>query len=430
MAAVEEAATLESIVRAITDNHFEWLMANTRAERRLEKMEEALNRLQTQGHHAGSTGTKQNRAKPRPQATLGTDADTESSEEDDVTATEDELERSAPVTSVRRRNNPTKRQREAKKRRQQVKTEDTWRRENDCHVGFSTGSADRRERQREKKLMRFNGDEEWCAYHAHFKAVSEYNRWDDEDQLAQLATSLSGTALEIYADMPTRTQRHLPDLLVALRRRFAPDGREAKYRAELLSCSRVDEAPDIYGQRLERLARRAYPDMTANQRDEIVLDHFIEGQSSDKLREVMVVAYPKTLNEAITAVYKHEANARATRYEQRTSSIRTIADDSDEEDIQTVLKELKKLRSQVHGHVEAEDEWQTVTSKRQRRARGGRSRSPRATPRDEQRGRTPLEYITCHLCGEKGHYQYTCPDSRPVDDGRRPRTSEQSTQGN
>jgi len=389
MAPAGDIITLEYISEMMESNHREWLTAIGRVEEKLDDLEGDTQELQRK------LSGKRNEAMDivvSIQEELGVEARLAVSEAmipmkaRIANALENMTDRysrgnnlpheeeTATATPKRRRNNPTRKQREARRRRDVHQGDGTM---DDDHVVFSTIGAHGRERRREKKLALFKGDEEWSAYHAHFEAVSEYNGWDDEDQLAQLATSLGGPALELYADMPTRAKDHLPDLLTALRRRFAPEGREAKYRAQLSSCSRAGEPPDVYAQKMERLVRRAYPGMTTEQREELSLEKFVQGQVSPKLREVMIVAYPKTLNEAVAAVYKHEANARTTGTPRPTIRLNAIQKDEHENEstVKILAEEVARLRAQISARDDGRE--------RPSEAPRGRRHSPdeRDTPR-------------------------------------------------
>jgi len=181
-------------------------------------------------------------------------------------------------------------------------------------VGATNGHAapreERKTRKFEKRPMKFNGDEEWSAYYTHFRAVANHNGWDAEEQAENLAISLQGPALELFAELSQRRQTKLSSVVRALRNRFEPEGREAKYRADFHGRDRQGESPEDYARLLAKLARRAFPGIPTESREDLLLERYVRGQTSPSLKEVMSIAYPRTMEEAITSVYKHEAQQR------------------------------------------------------------------------------------------------------------------------
>ncbi|MEN7973500.1 MAG: hypothetical protein ABFR47_06660, partial [Verrucomicrobiota bacterium] len=161
------------------------------------------------------------------------------------------------------------------------------------------------------RLQTFDNKQlEWAEYLSHFHLVAKYNRWSEEEQAFQLGGSLTGMALAAYSELTSADCLHLPTVLGHLQRKFAPPGREARFRAEFKSRDRRNETPDVYAEALQRLATKAYPTGSPDRRAEEVLDRFIQGQRSDNLRQNLSLMGPPSIEAAVAAVFKYEANQR------------------------------------------------------------------------------------------------------------------------
>jgi len=270
--------------------------------------------------------------------------------------------------------------------------------------------------------MKFNGDEEWSAYYTHFRAVANHNGWDAEEQAENLAISLQGPALELFAELSQRRQTKLSSVVRAMRNRFEPEGREAKYRADFHGRDRQGESPEDYARLLAKLARRAFPGIPAESREDLLLERYVRGQTSPSLKEVMSIAYPRTMEEAITSVYKHEAQQRENRSHRRTEMSRAVSEEvvskepaaeiSDTAKLTLVLNGLAKMMMDVQKAaketaaepIPKREETRGV-SNRTTPSGGGRSFDPR-------RPRVQREHVRCYNCDEYGHYATECQKER------------------
>ena len=172
----------------------------------------------------------------------------------------------------------------------------------------STPKIDRRERtiRRDKEPMKFNGRTDWKDYLGHFSAVAHWNGWSYEELGLQLAIGLTDDAREVLSSLPADYQHDYHTLKDALTNRFSPEGRESHYSLQLmnLACG-PDESVTSYGQSLRRLASRAYPNQTVDER--ILVDLYIKGLPNKDMKRHVYLERPISLSQAIHFAVAFEA---------------------------------------------------------------------------------------------------------------------------
>ena len=144
-------------------------------------------------------------------------------------------------------------------------------------------------------VPRYAGRSSWDQYRHVFEAIVCSNGWHEVKAARQLVAHLEGDALNVTLLVP-ESQRVLPGVLVgALSEHYGSPGRLAEYRRQF---ERVSRSPgddlSVFTIELETLARRAFVDVDASVRLQLVRDRFIDGQAECSLRRHLDSVGPDT----------------------------------------------------------------------------------------------------------------------------------------
>ena len=130
------------------------------------------------------------------------------------------------------------------------------------------------------KPEKFDGTADWSDYLKHFEKVAQWNGLSDYDKAAQLSMSFTGVARQVwFYSVNTSVENDDYDSLVEMMgHRFKPKGQEETYKAEFRSRNkRKDETYIELGYTLRRLATRAFPGLSHDAHETIVLEPFLMG---------------------------------------------------------------------------------------------------------------------------------------------------------
>ena len=111
---------------------------------------------------------------------------------------------------------------------------------------------------------------------------------------------LRGSAQRLLSDLTEYQIDDYDEIKMALMKRFCPSERESAYRCEFRTCKRTktDTAAD-YGYMIKKLACKAFPSMSSQARENVVIDQYISGLGDQELKRHVQFGHPKTLDEAI-----------------------------------------------------------------------------------------------------------------------------------
>ena len=134
------------------------------------------------------------------------------------------------------------------------------------------------------KVDKFDGMSDWSDYLKHFELVAAWNGWSREELAVQLSVSLTGTARQIWADSGLAYDFDYDHMVLVLSQRFNPLGQEEAFKAEFRGRSRSKNESFLeHGHALRRLAIKAFPRKTMEDREETVKDQFLQGRLIDFL---------------------------------------------------------------------------------------------------------------------------------------------------
>ena len=134
-------------------------------------------------------------------------------------------------------------------------------------------------------VPRYAGGSNWDQYREVFEAIECSNGWDEMTAALQLIAHLDGEALNVALLVP-EAQRICPGVLLkTLSAHYASPGRLAKYKRQFERMTRPPgDDPAAFAIELETLARKAFVDVDASVRLQLVRDRFIIGQEHRALR--------------------------------------------------------------------------------------------------------------------------------------------------
>ena len=144
-------------------------------------------------------------------------------------------------------------------------------------------------------VPRYAGGSNWDQYREVFEAIVCSNGWDEVTAALQLIAHLDGEALNVALLVP-EAQRILPGVLLkTLSAHYASPGRLAKYKRQFERMTRPPgDDPAAFAIELETLARKAFVDVDASVRLQLVRDRFILGQENRALRRHLDSVGPDT----------------------------------------------------------------------------------------------------------------------------------------
>ena len=163
--------------------------------------------------------------------------------------------------------------------------------------------------QRERLPDTFNGTRsELRDFIIHFETVSRYNGWNDLEKGQNLAMSLRGAAQQVLSELTPAERNDFVSIVMALRRRFDPGQRENLKRTEFRArLKRKEESVGEYGFALGRLAAAAYPGMSLEARETLIIDQFVSGLPNKEVKKHIHFNHPETIHDAIALACEYES---------------------------------------------------------------------------------------------------------------------------
>ncbi|KAJ8909303.1 hypothetical protein NQ315_011629 [Exocentrus adspersus] len=241
------------------------------------------------------------------------------------------------------------------------------------------------------KVPTFDGKVSWNTYLRQFEAV--VRNWREEDKATSLIAALRGEALEVLRTIPEASTNYAM-LTSALERRYGDAHLQHVYQAQLRSRrQRFEETLQQYEADISRMVNLAYPTAPAEVIEQLSVSSFIEGLRDPEIGQLVRLARPKTISEALAQALEIEAAKEASRfainpYQGRDKKMKT----TDGNLIDLLLELLQQFKN-------------------------GQNLG-RCSPNG---GRKP---IRCWTCGAEGHVRRQCPQTDSLLKASGPSTSQ------
>ena len=260
----------------------------------------------------------------------------------------------------------------------------------DPHVNFhpptqSFGNNSSSILRRERIPFSFGGGEGKLRDHMlQFDIVADWNDWSYREKGANLAMSLKDGAQEVLQELSPASRQDYDSIADALKRRYDPDEKENLKRVEFRGRSkRKDETSGEFGFALKRLANSAYPDMSIEAKETLIIDQFVHGLNTRDLRRHVQFNHPATLQQAITLANEFEffESASCQKHEDPSLGIRSLKDKSEpSHSMDRLEKEIKSLRQEIADIKKSNNDKHKF-----------------------------LPGVRCHHCRLEGHVERSCP---------------------
>ena len=267
-------------------------------------------------------------------------------------------------------------------------------------------------KRKPKQAPTYEGTTDIHQFLLQFEILSNYNQWDGETRGLELATSLSGDAREVLANLEPDDRQNYESLRLALINRFAPPGREARSAIQLYSrvCQSGENAV-AFGHALRRLAHQAYRGAVD---DQVLIGLYIRGLRDVGMRRHVHLSRPSTLTEAMSLASNFEVFEEGAGEGEGVSSnkpkkpfvkkVKAEQNNSKSDKVKPAEAQVSEVKIDDKKMLELEERLKNLESK------------PRA-PRDYSK-------VVCWNCNQTGHTKWRCPhppnDKQPPKDDQEP----------
>ena len=197
------------------------------------------------------------------------------------------------------------------------------------------------------KLQIYDGKDDFDEYLAQFQIMAELNGWNNNTKSLALASSLSGRARTILAELDDNKCRDFNNLVKALRNRYRSVNRSELFKAELQGKvrGRNETIPELV-ECIKKLTRKAYTNIGLEVADSLAIDYFIDAIPESDIRLRLKEVGPKTMSEAENLAVKLETLRVADK--QRGKPVRNIDQSFSQNDENIVDSRISKLEQTVY----------------------------------------------------------------------------------
>ena len=194
-------------------------------------------------------------------------------------------------------------------------------------VGKRRGQSSSHDRQKSRhkhrhkiKVQMHDGSTCVEVFLSIFEDSALYNRWDDKDRLAHLKASLSGPAAYLLTE--SRGLQY-EDLKEKLRRRYSNREQKERFKVELRTRRRKSgDTFQALCHDIERLVALAYPEASAETRDLLGRDAFIDALNNASLEFKIREKEISTMTVALSTAMRLEALQNSRRMTEESAAPR------------------------------------------------------------------------------------------------------------
>ena len=174
-----------------------------------------------------------------------------------------------------------------------------------------------------QKPTLYDGKMPWESYFVQFNVITEMNGWQEHQKAAYLASSLTGTALNVLGNLPFEKRHEFKSLVAALETRYGTAHRTDLARAGFKNrIKQKDESLHALAEDIERPARCSYPDAPVGIVDTLARDQVIDALPDEDMRLRLKQERPQSLQRAQEVALELESFQLASR-QMRGRAVRT-----------------------------------------------------------------------------------------------------------
>ena len=141
---------------------------------------------------------------------------------------------------------------------------------------------------------------EWSDYIVHFEQAASWNQWTDAQKAQMLSIHLRGEAQGLLSDLTIAQLSNYQVMKQVITDRYEPKEKDVAYRCQFSYRKREKgESFSDYGYQLNKLARKAFPNLTLSQIEMHVINQFITGIGNYELQKHVQFGHPKSINAVI-----------------------------------------------------------------------------------------------------------------------------------
>ena len=245
----------------------------------------------------------------------------------------------------------------------------------------------------------FDGKGTWESFAKPFTALVESCKWNLEESLFRLQSSLRGEAAEFAFNQTTSaTLTSYGNLMAALETRYKERRTSSSYLAELESRKlQPKEKLAEYVSEIRKLVIKGYPTADDVTRETINVRHFIKGLQDQQAALHIGMKDPQTIEEARTILVTYNSLRDEAKYCAKIREVKAADKPASSEYVtESRLQSFgRDIKSSIGKKI---DSLATQISNSQPE-KASYQRSPRKNQGD----------VVCYNCGEKGHYANSCP---------------------
>ncbi|GFW90168.1 uncharacterized protein TNCV_1789891 [Trichonephila clavipes] len=163
------------------------------------------------------------------------------------------------------------------------------------------------------KLYTYNGETNWEMYKIQFCIISEANGWPEGAKACQLAASFRDKAAEVLQTLPDTERLNLNSLYNALDLRFGQKYSKDYARLQMKTrLEKTEESSQEYAFEILKLITLAFSDFSANVREIISLDYFVDRLKGEEILRAVRMADAQDLKSVLLYALKFEAATQAS----------------------------------------------------------------------------------------------------------------------
>jgi len=271
----------------------------------------------------------------------------------------------------------------------------------------------------------FSGKGNWEDWVDHFESAAAVNKWNDDAKMLWLRVRLTGRAQTAYKQLPEEARADYKKCIKGLQERFEPESKKELYLVQFQTRNKQkDEDWATFAEDLKVLARKAFPNLQVDVREQLTLTSYLAQIDSTQIGFSVRQTRPKTLDEAVAATLEMESYLVQ---KSRTSRVGQVNIESEETTTSTVAGVQSSMQKAV---MEMLAQIQTRLQKLETGNGSPPQQQPRSNAQFDRRttGRPGRNYhysetrrlqnenarytVVCLKCGKEGHYARGCATPR------------------